>query len=145
MNISEKINLTQASELLGVSIKTVSVLCSEGHIQRDKQGEVTIGGAVHGYIASIKAYGSRADAEYKSVKTEELKHRTAHREGKYQLDANREAFDFCQTVVTMMVNYLDGLPAAATRIPETRQRLIDANNGFKRKVVAHMKDLKRAA
>src|SRR4029077_17900708 len=95
MNISEKINLTQASELLGVSVKTVSILCSEGHIERDKHGEVTVGGAVHGYVKSIKANGTRADGEYKQVKTEELKHRTAHREGKYQQAANEEAYAVC--------------------------------------------------
>jgi hypothetical protein len=146
MNISEKINLTQASELLGVSVKTVSLLCSEGHIQRDKDGAVTVGGAVHGYVASIKAYGSRADAEYKKVKTEELKHRVAARDGKYQQEANEEAYQVFAEAWPQVVNFLTSLPAICSRDNAERKRIRDVINAFQRKFIDFIKtELKPAA
>jgi hypothetical protein len=144
MNISEKINITQASELLGVSVKTVSLLCSEGHIMRDKDGAVTVGGAVHGYVKSIKAYGSRADAEYKQVKTEELKHRVDHRDGRYQQAANAEAYAFCQEAFAPLPAFLQSLPAMFSRDPIVRKRVADGIAAFQKKFIAHIETLRPA-
>jgi hypothetical protein len=139
MNISEKINLTQASELLGVSVKTISLLCSEGHIQRDKDGAVTVGGAVHGYVGSIKAYGSRAGAEYKQVKTEELKHRVAARDGKYRQQANEEAYKVCMEAWPMVVNFLTSLPAICSRDNSERKRIRNVIEAFQCKFIDFIK------
>jgi len=136
MDINEKINLAQAAALLGVTPKTVSVLCSQGYIDRDKNGFVTPARATQGYVLSIKKAGGRADAEYKQVKTMELKNRVAARDGKYQQRANEEAYQLSMEAWTQVSNYLNSLPAMITRDPAERKRITAMNTAFQHKFVA---------
>jgi hypothetical protein len=142
MNLDEKINQTQAAELLGISMARMSELCRDNWIKRDANGKVTPRVTYAGYIASIKEGRNSADIDLKVLKGKLSTQTYDQREGKYQQAANREAYEFCEPMVAMIVNFLDGLPSAVTREPETRKRIVKVVDDFRNKIGAQMRALK---